>query len=213
MHKGKFITLEGAEGVGKSTQAQSLCTWLQEQGIQVLYTREPGGTPCAESLRTLLLSQQEGEDWLPLSELLLMFSARHQHLEHKILPALAQGVWVVCDRFTDATYAYQGGGRGLEQTVIQQLETWVHAHQQPDLTLWLDLAPEIAHQRLQARGTSDRFEVQGQTFFARVRATYAQRAKMFPERIHPISAQGTQAEVAARIQTCVRTYLLDKDMP
>ncbi|SEI38974.1 dTMP kinase [Allopseudospirillum japonicum] len=211
MCKGKFITLEGAEGVGKSTQAQSLCAWLQAQGIEVIYTREPGGTPCAERLRALLLSQHEGEDWLPLSELLLMFSARHQHLEHKIIPALKQGTWVVCDRFTDATYAYQGGGRGLDQAVIKQLETWVHAHQQPDLTLWLDLAPEIAHQRLQTRGTSDRFERQDQTFFARVRAIYAQRAEMFPERIHRIAAQGTQAEVAARIQACLRPYLLDEE--
>lgn len=172
--RGRFITLEGGEGVGKSTNLVFLAEHLRGRGLEVVTTREPGGTPLAEAIRSLLLDTGE-EPMAELTELLLVFAARAQHLEEVIRPALARGAWVVCDRFTDATYAYQGGGRGLDQAVIAALEALVQQGLEPDLTLYLDLAPEAAEARLGDR-PRDRFEREQADFFQRVRDSYLARA-------------------------------------
>jgi len=176
--RGRFITLEGGEGVGKSTNLGFLADHLRRQGLQVVTTREPGGTPLAEAVRSLLLDAGE-EPMAGMTELLLVFAARAQHLDQVIEPALARGAWVLCDRFTDATYAYQGGGRGLDQTVIEALEALVQQGLEPDLTLFLDLAPEAAEARLGDR-PRDRFEREQADFFQRVRHTYLARAAAAP---------------------------------
>ncbi|MEM1229342.1 MAG: dTMP kinase [Pseudomonadota bacterium] len=172
--RGRLITLEGMEGSGKSTNLAHAADWLRGQGIDLLVTREPGGTPLAEELRELLLAVRP-EPVAPLTELLLMFAGRAQHLETVIEPALAAGRWVLCDRFTDATYAYQGGGRQLGDDAIKVLEALVHPHLQPDLTLVLDLSWEVACERIAARRL-DRFEREAQAFFERVRTVYRTRA-------------------------------------
>lgn len=177
-HRGRFISLEGMEGSGKSTNLAAAAHWLRQQGIDLLVTREPGGTPLAEELRTLLL-QVRDEPVAPLSELLLMFAGRAQHLQTVIEPALAAGRWVLCDRFTDATYAYQGGGRQLDHGAIATLEALVHPRLQPDLTLVLDLSWEAAAPRIADREL-DRFEREAAAFFERVRAVYLQRAAADP---------------------------------
>ncbi len=176
--RGRFVTLEGGEGVGKSTNVAFVARWLRDHGCEVVTTREPGGTPLAESIRDLLLTVRE-EPVAGMTELLLVFAARAQHLEQVIRPALARGAWVLCDRFTDATYAYQGGGRGLDPATIASLETLVQAGLQPDLTLYLDLAPEAAARRLGDR-ERDRIEQERRSFFERVRATYLTRAAGSP---------------------------------
>jgi dTMP kinase len=172
--QGRFITLEGGEGVGKSTNMDFVAAHLRRAGVEVVTTREPGGTALAESIRELLL-QVGKEPMAPLTELLLVFAARAQHLARVIEPALSRGAWVLCDRFTDATYAYQGGGRGLDQTVIATLEQLVQGALQPDLTLYLDLDVEAAQARLEGR-ERDRFEREELAFFRRVRAAYLSRA-------------------------------------
>lgn len=187
MNRGLFITLEGTEGVGKSTNLQFVCDWLQAEGIPYLCTREPGGTPLSETLREVLLAPRE-ERFDPLAELLLMFAARAQHLAEKILPALNQGTWVVCDRFTDATYAYQGGGRGVDLSAIATLENLVQGDLQPDAVIVLDVTPEIGLQRAQNRGAPDRFESEKIQFFERVRSVYLQRAAAHEERYHVVDA-------------------------
>ena len=185
--KGCFITLEGSEGVGKSTNLAFIQQWLEEQGHQPLMTREPGGTPMAEEMRELLLSQRE-ETVSEKAELLLMFAARAQHLDQKILPELERGGCVVSDRFTDATYAYQGYARGLNLDWIAQLEQLVQAQVRPDLTILLDLPTDVAQQRVTRRGTTDRFEQEKTTFFDRVRQGYLTRAEAEPERFAVIDA-------------------------
>ena len=185
--KGCFITLEGSEGVGKSTNLAFIQHWLQEQGHQPLMTREPGGTPMAEEMRELLLSQRK-ETVSEKAELLLMFAARAQHLDQKILPELERGGCVVSDRFTDATYAYQGYARGLNLDWIAQLEQLVQEQVRPDLTILLDLPTDVAQQRVTKRGTTDRFEQEKTTFFDRVRQGYLTRAEAEPERFAVIDA-------------------------
>lgn len=187
MKTGKFISLEGGEGVGKSTNLQFIQQYLQSQGTEVCLTREPGGTPLAERIRGLLLDHGE-ETVTPQAELLLVFAARAQHLQHFILPRLQQGQWVLCDRFTDATYAYQGGGRQMDSNCIAWLENTVQGDLRPDITLLLDAPVEIGMQRAQKRGELDRFESERQDFFERVRHSYLQQAKANPHRYRVVDA-------------------------
>nr|WP_239482121.1 dTMP kinase [Pseudomonas insulae] len=182
-----FITLEGPEGAGKSTNREYLAERLRERGVEVLLTREPGGTPLAERIRELLLAPSD-EVMAADAELLLVFAARAQHLAAVIRPALERGVVVLCDRFTDATYAYQGGGRGLPEARIAELERFVQGSLQPDLTLVFDLPVEIGLSRAAARGRLDRFEQEGRTFFEAVRQSYLRRVSMAPERYRVIDA-------------------------
>lgn len=203
---GKFITLEGGEGSGKTTNRQFIQAWLQRRGITCVVTREPGGTPYAEKIRTLLLDHQD-EAVDPLAELLLIFAARAQHLARLIRPTLASGTWVLCDRFTDATYAYQGGGRQLDMTQVAALEELVQQGLHPDLTLVLDIDPAIGMARASQRGRLDRFEVEQQAFFERVRATYLARAADNPSRYRVIDAGATLDVVQAEIATALETLL------
>ncbi|WP_296126334.1 dTMP kinase [Pseudomonas sp. Ga0074129] len=191
---GLFITLEGPEGAGKSTNRDYLATRLREQGIDVLLTREPGGTPLAERVRELLLAPSE-EPMAADTELLLVFAARAQHLAQVICPALARGAVVLCDRFTDATYAYQGGGRGLSEVRIEVLENFVQDTLRPDLTLVFDLPVEVGLARAAARGRLDRFEQEGQSFFEAVRQTYLRRAALQPQRYYILDAAQSLAGV------------------
>ena len=185
--KAQFITLEGVEGAGKSTQKEALCRLLDANGIAYIETREPGGTPYAESIRALLLNHADDAPSAK-TELLLMFAARAQHLETKILPALQSGIWVVCDRFTDATYAYQGGGRQLPVDWIETLETLVQGAQRPDLTLIFDVPVEIGLARAGRRGALDRIESEDIAFFERVRAMYQQIASRNIDRVVTLDA-------------------------
>ncbi|HNN87096.1 MAG: dTMP kinase [Pseudomonadales bacterium] len=203
---GKFITIEGGEGVGKSTNIRCVENFLQAQGISFIKTREPGGTPLAEELRALLLSPRE-EKVCEQAELLLMFAARAQHLQQVILPALERGDWVVCDRFTDATYAYQGGGRKLSLETIAALETIVQGGLQPDLTLLLDVDVETGLARLGNREQIDRFEREQHTFFEAVRAMYHQRAQQFPERFRIVDAGQPLEAVQENIIYCLQQFL------
>ncbi|MCE1118575.1 MULTISPECIES: dTMP kinase [Pseudomonas] len=184
---GLFITLEGPEGAGKSTNRDYLAARLREQGVDVVMTREPGGTPLAERIRELLLAPSD-EPMAVDTELLLMFAARAQHLAQVIRPALLRGAVVLCDRFTDATYAYQGGGRGLSVERIAILESFVQGELRPDLTLVFDLPVEVGLARAAARGRLDRFEQEGQAFFEAVRQAYLQRAAQQPQRYSLLDA-------------------------
>ena len=204
--RGKFITLEGTEGVGKSTNLAAMVDWLNRQGIAFIQTREPGGTPLAEELRELLLVPRE-ETVHPKAELLMVFAARAQHLEAVIKPALERGEWVLSDRFTDATYAYQGGGRGLPLALIESLEALVHKDLQPDCTILLDLAPEVGMQRAQQRGELDRFETEKMDFFEKVRATYLARAAAAPRRFHIVDAANSVEQVSADVVSVLDTLL------
>ncbi|MEA3638570.1 MAG: dTMP kinase [Lamprobacter sp.] len=206
-HPGRFITLEGGEGAGKTTQLRRLVAWLQEQGVDPLVTREPGGTAAAERMRGLLLDSAN----VGLSidaELLLVFAARADHLARCIEPALAAGRWVVCDRFTDATYAYQGGGRGLERSRIEVLERFVQRGLQPDLTLLLDLPVAQGLARARQRSSPDRFEAEDLAFFERVRTAYREIAERSADRVCLIRADQTEEAVAAEVKACVARRLL-----
>ena len=185
--RGKFITLEGTEGVGKSTQLEFIAEFLRQQGKTVVTTREPGGTAAAEMIREILLQSEPGT-LSDRCELLLMFAARASHLDELILPALERGEWVVCDRFTDATYAYQGGGRGLSDAAISELDTWVTGSLVPDLTILLDASLEITAERRRDRGLTDRFEKERADFFTRVRAKYHEIASCNPGRVKSVDA-------------------------
>ena len=187
MAYGKFITIEGTEGVGKSTNLAYVHEWLTNRGVDVMVTREPGGTPLAEEIRTLLLAKRD-EAVDETAELLLVFAARAQHLQQVIKPALARGAWVLCDRFTDATYAYQGGGRGLDVATIAQLEQLVQGDLRPDLTLVLDIDVELGLQRARQRAELDRFESEAVAFFERVRAAYRALAETSPARYAVVNA-------------------------
>lgn len=187
MKSGKFLTLEGTEGVGKSTNLAFVRDWLESRNIEVVVTREPGGTPLAEQIRELLLAKRD-EAVDQTAELLLVFAARAQHLAQVIKPTLARGAWVLSDRFTDATYAYQGGGRGLSKAVICQLETLVQADLRPDLTLILDIDVKLGLSRASQRGELDRFESETLDFFERVRAAYRERASSDPARYAIVDA-------------------------
>ncbi|MGE0486569.1 MAG: dTMP kinase [Gammaproteobacteria bacterium] len=199
----RFITLEGIEGVGKTTAVSHVVSQLRGCGREVVATREPGGTGLGERIRSLLLDPAV-TDMQPVTELLLMFAARAQHLGEVIEPALARGQWVVCDRFTDATYAYQGGGRGLDATLIRQAEAMVHPSRQPDLTLLLDAPTTIALGRAQARGAADRFERERVDFFERVRDSYLERAQRYPQRFAVIDASRALDEVRAALEVTLR---------
>ncbi len=207
MSAGRFITLEGVEGAGKSTVARALQAELMRRGLAVLLTREPGGTPVAESLRELLL--RHGTEVLtPTAETLLMFAARALHLENAIRPALAAGRWVICDRFTDASYAYQGAGRGIRAALLDQLAEAVHADLWPARTLLLDLPVETGLARANSRaGAPDRFESEQRQFFDRVRAAYLARAALEPQRIRVIDARGPAAQVAAAALAAIADLL------
>lgn len=197
MSAARFITLEGIEGAGKSTVAVALQAELERRGERVLLTREPGGTPLAESLRELLL-RRGAEQLNPTAETLLMFAARAVHLDNAVRPALAAGRWVICDRFTDASYAYQGGGRGVDLSLLDRLAAAVHADLWPSRTLLLDLPVATGLARAKTRpGAPDRFESEQRAFFERVRATYLQRAVREPQRIRVIDAQHDRVEVVA----------------
>jgi len=193
---GRFITFEGIDGAGKSSHIEPLAEWLRASGHEVVVTREPGGTPLAESLRELLLHQPMDA----LTESLLVFAARRDHLQRCIEPALARGATVLCDRYTDATFAYQGGGRGFDLQVLAQLETWVQQGRQPDLTLWFDLPAEIAAARRGAARAPDRFEQQDGHFFERVRAGYAERAAQCPARFARLDAALPREQVSVQLQ-------------
>jgi dTMP kinase len=209
--RGRFITIEGGEGVGKSTQIAGLRDFLARQGLEVVTTREPGGTTRAEQIREIVL-ENSAEPMPPICELLLVFAGRSTHLQNLIVPALDRGAWVICDRFTDATYAYQGGGRGLDSSHIAVLEQLVQGDLRPDLTLLLDapveIASERARQRNQQRGSADRFESERMDFFARVRAAYLERAHREPSRFCIIDASLDAASVGAAIAAAIGSRLL-----
>lgn len=192
--RGKFITLEGGEGVGKSTNMEFIRDLLEQQGYSVVLTREPGGTELAEKIRALLLDKNS-EVITPTAELLLMFAARAQHIAQVIEPALQQGQWVLCDRFTDATFAYQGGGRDMDGQTIAWLEQCVQGDLRPDLTLLFDAPVETGMRRAQQRSESDRFEQERLDFFERVRQAYLQLAQQHPQRIKIINAAQALAQV------------------
>ncbi len=203
---GKLITLEGLEGVGKSTNMEFIHRRLVDAGVDVDLTREPGGTPLAESIRKLVLDTDD-EPIPDLCELLLIFAARSAHLENRIRPALAHGKWVLCDRFTDATYAYQGGGRGLPLDLIGSLESMIQSGLQPDLTILLDAPVEIGLERIRERGGTDRFENQRLEFFQRAREIYLSRAEQEPDRCVVVDASRPLAEVQADLGRVMDLYL------
>ncbi len=203
-----FLTVEGVEGVGKSTHIETIKNFLDARDIACILTREPGGTPVAERIRELLLAVHEEEALCELSELLLVFAARAQHLERVVKPALAQGKWVICDRFTDATYAYQGGGRGLDVAIIAGLESLVQGELKPDLTIILDLDPRIGMQRASERGELDRFEREKIEFFDKVRQTYLDIAAADPQRCVVIDAGNDLAAVSSDLLKVLNSSLL-----
>jgi len=196
---GRFITLEGIDGAGKSTHLPWLAGRLEAAGHVVVATREPGGTTLGEGLRSLILREPMTHD----SEALLMFAARREHLDRVIRPALARGEWVLCDRFTDATYAYQGGGHGVDRDRIRQLEEWIHGDCQPDLTLLFDVPAGVSRERLdrsQAAGrTLDKFELEAAAFFDRVRGAYLERAQSDPQRFRVVDSTRPLADVRATL--------------
>jgi dTMP kinase len=200
MRAGRFITLEGIEGAGKSTVARLVCEWLTARSIAVRLTREPGGTPLAERVRQVVL--ERGEETLsPITETLLVFSARAIHVENLIRPTLARGEWVVCDRFTDATRAYQGSGRGVDAAWIDSLAAVVHGGLQPDCTLLLDLPPAVGLERARRRSgvAADRFEAENEAFFTKVREGYLDVARREPHRVRVIDAARELKEVEAQV--------------
>lgn len=204
--RGLFIVIEGGEGVGKSTNLDFVCDQLQAADINVLCTREPGGTELGEHLRSLLIEKNS----IPISakaELLLMFAARVQHLEEVIVPALERGDWVVCDRFTDASYAYQGGGRGLGGERIASLEQWAHSNIQPDYIIVLDAPAEVGLQRVRKRGAEDRFEEEEIEFFERVREVYLTRADGDPDRYSVVNAAKPLKKVQKRLSEVLEEFI------
>jgi dTMP kinase len=201
--KGKFITFEGIDGAGKSSHVEWLAEMLRNRGLTVQVTREPGGTELGEKLRELLLNDPMHLE----TETLLMFAARREHLAKRIEPALARGEWVICDRFSDATYAYQGGGRGLDRSKFLTLEHWVHGHLQPDLTLLFDLPLGVARERIAlASRVLDRFEQERADFHERVRQAYLERAHQNPGRIRLVDAERSLDEIQKSLEQIVSSY-------
>jgi dTMP kinase len=201
MTSAKFITFEGVDGAGKSTHLEWFTNALRQRGIDLLLTREPGGTPLGEQLREILLHQPMHAE----TEAMLMFAARREHVERVIRPALQRGTWVISDRFSDASFAYQGGGRGVPLAKLEQLEQWVHGDLQPDLTLLFDIPIEVARQRLSNNVSLDRFEQERGEFFERVRQAYLTRAAKTPQRFAVIRAEKTMAEVQQQLANIVAT--------
>ena len=203
--KAKFITLDGIDGSGKSTHLATIKNWFEQHQLPVVFTREPGGTAIGEALRDILLNPATQASLR--TETLLMFAARQQHLEDVILPALQQGISVVSDRFSDATFAYQGGGRGVPNADIEQLENWVQGNLRPDLTLILDVPLEVSMERINRSREKDRFEQEQSDFFTRVRAAYLQRAHAQPQRYAVINSNRDLAEVQAEIEALLQQHL------
>lgn len=202
MARGRFITLEGLDGAGKSTHLDWLVNWLRNAGHVVVRTREPGGTPLGEKLRALLLSEPMHLE----TEALLMFAVRREHIAQVIAPALTRGEWVVCDRFTDASFAYQGGGRGLQRQKLAELERWVQGDLQPDLTLLFDVPTDLARQRVVGMNRElDRFEREQVEFFDRVRSEYLARAASSGGRIRVIDAIGSIGSIQKRLEEIIAT--------
>ena len=208
MSRGRFITLEGMDGAGKTTHLEWLRQRLTAQGVALTVTREPGGTALGEALRTLLLDVPGIRD--PETEALLMFAARREHIAQVIVPALSAGRWVLCDRFTDATYAYQAGGSGMAWDRVAALERWVQGDLQPDLTLYFDLDPEIGRARTQKVRAPDRFEREQQAFYERVRAAYQRRAAEYPQRIKVIDAARSLPEMQQELEK-ILNLLINND--
>ena len=203
MSKAKFITFEGVDGAGKSTHLSWFAETLRAQGIDVLLTREPGGTPLGERLREILLNEPMHAE----TEALLMFAARREHIEQVIRPALARGTWVISDRFSDASFAYQGGGRGLDTGKLEQLEQWTHGGFQPDLTLLFDIPVEIARQRLSNNQSLDRFEQEQAIFFEKVRQAYLDRYEKSPQRFALIDAAQSLDQVKASLEKIIQAVM------
>ncbi len=201
MARGKFITFEGVDGAGKSTHIAAFADALRARGLQVVTTREPGGTPLGEKLRELLLHETMHLE----TEALLMFASRREHVAQVIAPALQRGDWVISDRFTDASFAYQGGGRQLSPAKLEALEQWVHADLQPDLTLLFDVPLAVARERLNRSRDPDKFEREQDAFFTRVRDAYLQRAARFPQRMRVIDSTRPLAEVSSELAALVAT--------
>ena len=202
MNKGKFITVDGVEGAGKSTQIELICSYLHRKGIEVVRTREPGGTDIGEKIRSVLLDV-DNKEMHSDTELLLMFSSRNELIQNKIIPALNDGKWVVSDRFTDASFAYQGGGRMLSLDRIAKLENWVLGSFKPDLTFLLDISVEIGMTRVEARNAKDRIEQEERAFFERVRSVFIERSKIYPDRIKLINAERSVDEIQTQIQSII----------
>jgi dTMP kinase len=199
--RGKFITLEGIDGAGKSTHLVWLASLLESQGIPLRVTREPGGTEFGEKLRHMLLDRNQHLH--PDTEALLMFAARREHIDKVIVPALETGSWVLCDRFTDATYAYQSGGSGLAWDRIAALEQWVQQGLQPDITLFFDIAPELGRARSERIKQPDRFEQEQDAYFSRVREAYLRRAQEHPERMYVIDGSASVAKIQKKLEPLV----------
>ena len=206
MSRGRFIVLDGSEGVGKSTNLNFVSEYLESKGATVTVTREPGGTVLGERLRSILLERSD-DTIHPDAELLLMFAARAQHIHQVILPALAQGNWVLSDRFTDASFAYQGGGRNIPISRIGDLEQWVQGELRPDLVLLLDAPVDIGAARTRQRAPVDRFEMEKSTFFERVRQAYLQRAATDPQRYAVIDAAQPVEAVQLELKTALNAFL------
>jgi dTMP kinase len=209
MASGKFITFEGIDGAGKSTHIGFVADLLRSRGLTVVTTREPGGTTLGEALREVLLHQKMHLE----TEAMLMFAARREHLAQVIEPALARGDWVISDRFSDATFAYQGGGRQLPLAKLEALEQWVHPHLQPDLTLLFDVPLAVARDRLDATRTLDKFEQEKSDFFAATRAEYLRRAAQFPERFQIVDATRTIAEIQQTLTHIIATLCAEQAKP
>ncbi len=201
MKRGKFITFEGIDGAGKSTHLAWAADLLRDRGVSVVVTREPGGTILGEKLRQMLLA---GEQRIhPETETLMMFTARRQHLEEVIRPALQRGDWVLCDRFTDASFAYQGGGRGVAKQKLEDLERWVHPDLQPDLTLLFDISAELGQSRVERIKSPDRFEREDMEFFSRVRNAYLERLQQWPKRMVGIDGSKPVADIQREIEQLI----------
>jgi dTMP kinase len=204
MMRGRFITLEGIDGAGKSSHVRFIASFLRARGIKVKVTREPGGTPAGETLRKLILASRHRLH--AETETLLMFAARREHLAKVIGPALERGIWVLCDRFTDATYAYQAGGSGVSWDKIGVLEHWVHPELRPDLTILFDVSPALGRKRTKGKGKPDRFEREQDAYFDRVRAAYLKRARADTGRIRVIDTHVSLSQVQKELESTLSTY-------
>lgn len=202
---GRFISFEGIDGAGKTTCVDSAARWLRQRGIPVLLTREPGGTPVGEAIRQILLTTPHA--MLPDTETMLMFAARNEHVHRVIVPALMTGTWVLCDRFIDATIAYQGAGRGVSSERIASLMHWVHPTLRPDITLLMHVNLDIAAARIGGRGERDRFEAEADSFHHRVADAYLQIAAQEPDRVHRIDGSGTPEAVRFRVESTLASAI------
>jgi dTMP kinase len=202
--RGKFITLEGIDGAGKSTHVRWIARFLRSRGSRVRITREPGGTPAGENLRRMVLAGRQPLH--PETETLLLFAARREHLDKLILPALAKGIWILCDRFTDATYAYQSGGSRVGWEKVRVLERWVQSELQPDLTILFDVSPAVGRQRAARKRRPDRFERERAVYHRRVRSAYHRRARENRGRIRVLDATGSRSEVKKKLEEILTRF-------